>query len=271
MRYETFTLSEQYPGATLTTYVSDDPPELKMPIRPAMVVCPGGGYSMLSERESEPIVKAFLAHGFNVFLLRYTVKEGAANYAPLIQAALAIKHVRENAVAYNIDPARVFIVGFSAGGHLAASTGILWNIPEVRAAMGDAPEGINKPTGTILSYPVITGYEFAHRGSIDNLCGKKGNTEEEIRPFSLEYHVDATTSPAFIWHTFNDKVVPIQNALLLANAMTAAGVPFELHIFPDGPHGLSLCNEETWCHNPDLLKPAYAGWVDMAVAWTRTF
>ena len=136
MLHETFLLSERYDDATLTTYVSYDPPELKMPPRPAMVVCPGGGYSMLSDREAEPVVKEFLTAGMNVFLLRYTVKEKAANYAPLIQASLAIKHVRENAEKYHVDPNRVFIVGFSAGGHLAASTGILWNIPEVREAMG---------------------------------------------------------------------------------------------------------------------------------------
>lgn len=271
MLHETFLLSDRYDDATLTTYVSDDPPDLKMGLRPAMIVCPGGGYSMLSNREAEPIVKEFLAAGLNVFLLRYSVKEKAANYAPLIQASLAIKHVRENAEKYRIDPNRVFIVGFSAGGHLAASSGILWNIPEVREALGDAPEGINKPTGMVLSYPVITGYEFAHRGSINNLCGKKDNTDEEIRRFSLEYHVDETTSPAFIWHTFDDKVVPIQNSLLLADALTRAHVPFELHIFPKGPHGLALCTTETWSQNPAMIMPNCAEWIKLAVTWIRSF
>lgn len=271
MLCETLEFSPKYPGATLTTYVSYDPPELKMPPRPALVVCPGGGYHFLSDREAEPIVKAFLAYGYNVFLLRYTVGEGAKNYAPLIQAALAVKLVRERAVDYHIDPARVFITGFSAGGHLAASTGILWNIPEVREALGDAPEGIAKPTGMILCYPVITGFTYAHRGSINNLCGKTDNTDEEIRRFSLEYHVDETTSPAFIWHTFNDKVVPVQNALLLADAMTRAKVPFELHIFPDGPHGLALCDKQTWAGNPAMLCPEAAKWVELAAAWMAKF
>ena len=265
MLHETFILSERYPDATLTTYVSYDPPSLKMPPRPAIVVCPGGGYSMLSDREAEPIVKEFLAAGLNAFLLRYTVKEGAANYAPLIQASLAIKHIRENAEKYHIDPNRVFIVGFSAGGHLAASTGILWNIPEVREALGDAPEGM------ILSYPVITGYEFAHRNSINHLCGKKDNTDEEIRRFSLEYHVDETTVPAFIWHTFDDKVVPIQNSLLLADALTRAHIPFELHIFPKGPHGGALCTTETWSENPAMIMPNCAEWIRLAVTWIRSF
>lgn len=271
MLHKTLTLSAKYPNATLTTYVSYDPPELSMPPRPAIVVCPGGGYSMLSDREAEPVVKEFLAAGLNAFLLRYSVGEDAANYAPLIQASLAIKHIREHAEEYNIDPARVFIVGFSAGGHLAASSGILWNIPEVRAALGDAPEGINKPTGMILSYPVITGFEHAHRGSINRLCGKTDNTEEEIRRFSLECHVDETTSPAFIWHTFDDQVVPIRNSLLLADAMTSAHVPFELHIFPQGRHGLSLCTKQTWSGNPTFNRPNCAVWVSLAVTWIRSF
>ena len=257
MLHETFILSERYPDATLTTYVSYDPPSLKMPPRPAIVVCPGGGYSMLSDREAEPIVKEFLAAGLNAFLLRYTVKEGAANYAPLIQASLAIKHIRENAEKYHIDPNRVFIVGFSAGGHLAASTGILWNIPEVREALGDAPEGINKPTGMILSYPVITGYEFAHRNSINHLCGKKDNTDEEIRRFSLEYHVDETTVPAFIWHTFEDAGVNVINSLSYATRLREKGVSVELHAYPYGRHGLGLAED----------VPHTCNWSEELIGW----
>ncbi|HOA84997.1 MAG TPA: alpha/beta hydrolase, partial [Bacillota bacterium] len=111
MLHKTIELSDKFPGASLTTYVSDDPPELKMSPRRAAVVCPGGGYRFLSEREAEPVVKVFIAAGFNVFLLRYTVGPGAANYAPLIEASLAIKHIREHASEYNIDPAYVFICG----------------------------------------------------------------------------------------------------------------------------------------------------------------
>jgi acetyl esterase/lipase len=123
----------------------------------------------------------------------------------------------------------------------------------------------------ILSYPVITGYEFAHRNSINHLCGKKKNKDEEIRRFSLEYHVDETTVPAFIWHTFDDKVVPIQNSLLLADALTRAHIPFELHIFPKGPHGGALCTTETWSENPAMIMPNCAEWIRLAVTWIRSF
>ena len=173
MLYDKFILDQRYPDCTLTVYVSEDVPELKMPKRPAMIVCPGGGYSGVSGRENEPIVKCYFAAGFNVFALNYSVKENAVNFAPLIEAALAIKHVRENADKYNIDPDYVFICGFSAGGHLAASSGILWDIPEVKAALGECESAINRPTGMVLSYPVITSGPKAHAGSIDRLCGGK--------------------------------------------------------------------------------------------------
>ena len=266
MLHKTFELSPKYPGATLTTYVSSDTPELKMPPRRAMLVIPGGGYRFVSDREAEPIVKMFFAAGFNVFLLKYSVGPEAVNYAPLIEASLAIKHIRESADEYNIDPNYVFVCGFSAGGHLAASTGTLWNIPEVKAELGDSPEGINKPTGMILCYPVIY---YSHKGSFHNLCGTTEPTEEQIERFSLERHVTPETPPAFLWHTFSDKTVPVQNSLIFAQKLQECGVPFEMHIFPAGTHGLSLASEETWSQKPDMIVPHVQCWIDLAIKWAK--
>jgi acetyl esterase/lipase len=197
------------------------------------------------------------------------------NYAPLIESALAVKHIRDHADDYFVDPDYVFIMGFSAGGHCAAMCGTLWNHPAVREALGidrgEAPEGINRPTATVLCYPVITGGPFAHRGSIDNLCGYPSAGTEGADRFSLELHVDKTTSPAFIWHTFNDNGVPVQNTLLYATAMAAAGVPFEYHVYPDGVHGLSLCNRETSVGNPALDSPVCAGWLKEAIRYVKEF
>lgn len=283
MLHQTIALSEQYPGATLTTYVADDPPELKMPPRKAIIVCPGGGYHFLSEREAEPFAKVFIGAGLNAFLLRYTVgmkgsgspeNPGAAEYAPLIEAALAIRHVREHAEEYNIDPEQIFIIGFSAGGHLAASTGILWKEDAVQRALGasaDAPTEIGKPNGMILSYPVITSGPHAHKGSFHHLCNTKTPTEEELLRFSLEKHVDETSAPFFLWHTFTDNIVPIQNALLLAEAYTAKGLPFELHVYPQGNHGLALANEETVAKNLAALVPHVQSWIDLAIRWIKDF
>ena len=271
MRTETFVLDPRYPDCTLTTYIHDPHAELKIATRRAIIVCPGGGYQFLSEREAEPVALQYFAAGLNVFILRYSVKEKALNDAPLIESALAVKHIRENADRYFVDPAYIFITGFSAGGHCAAMCGTLWNHPVVREALGidrgEAPEGINRPTATVLCYPVITANPFAHRGSIDTLCGGPSEDTDGAYHFSVELHVDKTTSPAFIWHTFTDKTVPVENALLYASALTEHKVPFELHIYPEGKHGLALCNEITWSQNPDSIVPHCEDWINLAIKW----
>ena len=227
MIYRTVTLAP-YEGATLTAICVSNTPELKQPPRRAVVVCPGGGYNMLSDREAEPIATQFLAAGFATFILRYTVGDGAANFAPLCQVALAIRHVREHAAEYNVDPDYVFTCGFSAGGHLAASAGILTDHPAVQKLMADAPADIARPTGMILAYPVITAGEKAHHGSIHKLCGTKTPTKEEEDRFSLELHVSDKTPPAFIWHTFSDEAVPVENSLYLAQVMSEHHIPVEM-------------------------------------------
>ena len=273
MLYQKFTLSEKYPDASLTSYVCDAEPAVAP--RPALIVCPGGGYGNLSPREAEPIVRRFWSEGFNVYLLRYSINDNAKNFAPLIEAALAIKLVRERADKDNSDPGKVFIMGFSAGGHVAASAGTMWNIPEVRDAVGVtgslSPEGINRPDGMILSYPVITVGEFTHKGSAQRVSGHEILTQEDIDTFSLEKRVDSTTSPAFIWHTLTDTTVPVQNTIMFINALLNAGVSFEAHIFPKGPHGLSLCNVETFDNKEQMIAPHVECWAELAARWIKDF
>lgn len=258
-----------YEDATLTPICISNYGDLKQTPRRAVIVCPGGGYGMLSEREAEPIATQFLAAGFQTFILRYTVGEGAKDFQPLRQAALAIRYVRDNAEKYNIDPNYLFVCGFSAGGHLAGSTGILWDIPELADIREGRPEGYTRPNGMILCYPVITAGELSHQHSIQRLCGTKEPTEEQRNRFSLEKHVNETTPPAFIWHTFPDNCVPVQNSLMLADAMVAAHVPFELHIFPKGAHGLALCNEQTASGNEKSIILHNAHWVELAIRWAK--
>lgn len=272
MLYETVQIWDKHPEATLTSYVLTSDDELRYPPLPTVLVCPGGGYSYLSSREAEPIAIQFLKEGYNVFVLMYSVGAGAADYTPAIEVALAIKYIRDNAEKYNVDPDRLFTCGFSAGGHLAASSGVFWKHPAVRAELGDCPVDIARPTATILSYPVITGGEFAHKNSICRLAGRADKselTEEDIYKFSLENHVDTDTPPAFLWHTFEDQVVPVQNSLMYASALREKNVPFELHIFPKGPHGLALSNDLTGANVKPV--PHCACWVELAVKWLRDF
>ena len=274
MIVETITL-HPYDDASLTAICVSNTKELKQTPRRAVIVCPGGGYSALSDRENEPIAMQYLAAGFATFVLRYSIKENAANYRPLKETALAIKYVRENAERYNVDPNYVFTCGFSAGGHCAASAGILWDHAAVKEALGCEDTSIARPTGMILSYPVITTGPLTHLHTSQRLCGKPladacNYTAEESAPFSLELHVKETTPPAFIWHTYADQAVPVQNSLMLANAYVNAGVPCELHIFPAGRHGLALCNEQTASGSFEKnIVPHNECWVELSIKWAR--
>ena len=261
--------------ATLTSLCLSNSGDLKLSPRRAVIVCPGGGYSGLSDREDEVIAVQYLAAGFATFILRYSVKENAKDFQPLKEAALAIKHVRENAERYNVNPDYVFISGFSAGGHLAASAGVFWDHPAVKEILGTTDTRVARPTGMILSYPVITTGEYTHVHSTQRLCGKFNKepivtyTREEADRFSLELHVGENTPPAFLWHTAADQAVPVENSLLFASALSRAKVPFELHIFPEGHHGLALCSDLTASGNEKNLVPHNTCWIDLACKWAR--
>ena len=237
--------------AHLITYIRDNPPEMANEPRRAMLICPGGGYQWTSDRENEPIALQFLARGYNVFVLKYSVAEMAKNLNPLREIELAIKHIRDNANPYNIRADKVFVMGFSAGGHLALSSGTL--LPKE-----------SRPDGMVLCYPVVTAACPTHMGSLYNFCGTQTPNDEQKHLFSLDLHVDADTPPAFIWHTENDDAVPVQNSKNLAAALEKNGVKHELVLFPEGHHGLSLATSET-CKDMTENEPHPCSvWVDLA-------
>lgn len=270
MIYEKICFSERYPSASLTLFVPDFQKRDKyVASMPAILICPGGGYGNLSNREGEPIALAYLARGFAAFVLSYDVGAGALFPTPLAEAALAIKYIRDNASEFAVDPERVYISGFSAGGHLAASLGTLWNTPLVAESTGVADTSVFRPTGMILGYAVVSGVSSPHSGSFKRINGTEEPTEEQKRRYSAELNVGADTVPAFIWHTFNDNIVPVQNALVMASAMTEAGIPFELHIYPDGCHGLALSNEMTANGLERRIRPEAEGWLEMSVDWMK--
>ncbi|MCX7025995.1 MAG: alpha/beta hydrolase, partial [Spirochaetes bacterium] len=240
--------------------------------RPAVLICPGGGYGFRSPRESEPVALQFNAAGYHAFVLHYSVAP-RRHPLPLLDASRAMYVIRERTAEWNVKSNAVAICGFSAGAHLAAHLGTCWNRPEALWAKGtqNAPSasgiatGLNRPDALILCYPVITAGEFAHTGSIDNLLGP-GATDAARRSVSLEFAVGPDTPPAFIWHTFADQAVPLENSLLFAGALRKAGVPFELHVYHRGLHGLSLATPETSDdqHCPD---PHIATWIELCVEW----
>ncbi len=254
----------------LEVYVAD---RLMGTNRNAVLVIPGGGYKhVCADREGEPIAFAFMAHGYNAFVLHYSVAGNSPKHFPsqLVEASKAIKHIRDHAEEYCIDPEEVFVAGFSAGGHLAGCLGTMWNMPEIYETV-EMPYGYNKPTGLFLLYPVVTGTaDYAQKTSFNNLLGKNDPSYRELEKCSLEKYVGAHAAPAFIIHTANDEIVSVKNSLLLANAYTDAKVPFELHIYPDGPHGMALGNRVTKCGVEKWENAAWAKWVENAVAWAET-
>ncbi len=256
MKIEELYIFPQDEKAHLITYIRDNPPEMANEPRGAILICPGGGYQWTSDRESEPIALQFLARGYNVFVLKYSVAEMAKNLNPLYEIELAIKHIRDNAIPYNIRADRVFALGFSAGGHVALSSGTL------------APQEA-RPNGMILCYPVVTAACPTHMGSLYNFCGTDTPTEEQKHLFSLDLHVDEDTPPAFIWHTENDDSVPVENSKRLAEALARNGVKHELVLFPDGHHGLSLATHETCKEIPENEPHPCSVWIDLADKWVR--
>lgn len=228
---------------------------------PAVVICPGGAYEMIADIEADPVAEQFFAAGFNVFILNYSIGENAKDFGPLIQLASTIAHIRNYSEEYCTEKHKIAVCGFSAGGHLAASSGTLFNEPrflEKYAGSNDI-----RPDAMILSYPVITSDEFAHVGSIENVSADK-NGGDTYNWFGLDQRVDAQTPPTFLWHTAEDEVVPVENSLKMALALSGAGVPFEMHIFPFGGHGMSVCNRTV-----GRISEHNAHWVDLCINWLR--
>ena len=267
MKHEILLLYGDDPRVTLTTYLHEDSPELRMGSRPALIVFPGGGLAFLSEREAEPVALEFFARGCNVFILRYSISEFGHFPLPLLDASLAVAHIRRNAEEYHIDPRRVYTVGFSAGGYVSAMLGVRWHEDFIREEL-DLDYGENRPDGMILAYPVITAGEFAHRGTI-NISAGEDTDGLDMYEHSLEVLVTEKTPPTFLWHTADDGAVPVENSLLFATALSAYNIPFELHIYPHGPHGMSLATRETSCGNRGLESARISEWTRLAAEWMR--
>ena len=250
----------------LYTYFLDSSIEMRPnEKRPVILMCPGGGYEMTSDREAEPMAMQFLAMGYHVAILRYSVCP--VRYpAALLQVAESVLYLKEHADEYHIDPEKIVVQGCSAGGHLAANYGIAWNSPFLTKLMGmeNDPERL-RVAGLLLCYPVITSGEKAHEESFRNLLGEQ--YEEKKEELSLENQVTPDTPPTFLWHTATDDTVPVENSLYFFQACLQQGVSAELHIYPVGGHGLSLANEETCRANGIGVQKECQSWISLAQIW----
>ncbi|MBE6782490.1 MAG: alpha/beta hydrolase [Ruminococcaceae bacterium] len=269
MKCERIYLYEDRQDVYLDTYVRDTSPEYPTNKRPAMLIFPGGGYGFCSDREAEPIANQYLAAGLNCFVLRYSIGENASRRMPefsqpLLDASLAMAIIRKNAEEWNIDTDKIAIIGFSAGGHLAGSLATMWNDEAIWNEL-DIPAESNKPNAAILAYPVLTFGKRTHGGTRDNLLGKYCDDEALVKKYSLENNVSKDTPPTFIMHTAEDGSVPVVNSLNFATSLSQNEIPFELHVFPFGGHGMSTGTKEV-CH---VENKHAARWVELSVKWLK--
>ncbi len=265
---KSMTVPGSLPESKLVLYLQDQSPEIFMPSRPMVVICPGGGYCWTSDREAEAIALQFLAMGYHAAVLRYSCAPATYPTA-LLEAADSIRYIRANAQQWHVDPGHVYLLGCSAGGHLAGHLGVAWNREVVQTGLGlkkDEDASV-RPDGLILCYPVITAGEFSHQGSFQNLLGGKQELEKEV---SLEHLVTDQVPPVFLWHTFTDPVVPVENSLLFAAALRKVGVSTELHLYAKGGHGLSLANKLTRSRSDDTMQPECTSWVGLVHTWIES-
>lgn len=246
----------------LTVYCHDNTEEIGLDrVRPAMLIIPGGAYAYVSTRESEPIAIEYLLHGYNSFVLNYSVAPNYSFPTQIIEAAMAMIYIRENADKLHVDKNHVAAIGFSAGGHLTGCLGTMFNIQELAFLRN---KELIRPDAILLCYPV-TYYDGDNtKTHLDSFINVSANNPELAKRLSLETHVNKNSSPAFIWHAADDVVVPLDGTLILTNAYYKAGVPVELHVFEKGGHGLSVCTEETnMVNNEDRI------WIQASVNWLK--
>ncbi len=264
--YEYFNL-EKAEGAAgvLTAYTINEYNFCPSRTRPAMLVISGGGYRAISQREKEPIAIEFLAKGYNVFILDYSIVK-YKHPTQLIEGCMSIAYIRENATEFMVDPEHIGAIGFSAGGHLCGMLATMYNDPEVIEALGEKAK-LCRPNAVVLSYAVLSAFGRIHEGSFKILCGEDddGTIRNKV---DIPKRVTEDSVPAFIWCTIGDTVVPCENSFLMAMAYREKGVPFEFHTFEIGGHGLSLSTMETAAPSaPQQNNVPVQKWVNLMFTW----
>ena len=268
MRYITLDIknSGSMDYASLYLYLLDDSESIHIHKRPIVIVCPGGAYSFTSDREAEIVAMQFLSMGYHAAVLRYSVAPAVFPTA-VLELGEAVKQIRQHSEEWCIDVHKVVVAGFSAGGHMAAGYCMFWDKAWMLERLEAKKEDL-RPNGMILGYPVVTSGEYAHQDSFHNLLGKDYETKKQ--EVSLEYCVGQQVPRAFIWHTYEDASVPVQNSLLLVDALVKQHIPTEFHIFEKGGHGLSLANRLTNCtgHGPERAVEA---WMPLVHQWMENW
>lgn len=280
-------------GATLITYVQDSQIRYRRyKQRPAMVICPGGAYLVLATGESEPVAIEFMSRGFQCFILEYSVGASRAHpeYPPnanarypiqVLQLMEALHIIQEHADEWHIDTERIYVMGYSAGGHVAASLGVRWNDMNLVRQLSFVPHDHELcPTGVILGYPMLRlddipdplsqnpSNELPSQATrvYQTLLGVKNPTEQQKEPLNLAHYITDSAAPTFIWNCVDDPVIDFRTAMVFSMRLTEAGVPCEYHLFSRGKHGQPLWNTLTLPEGQTGDR-GIAMWADLAMAW----
>jgi acetyl esterase/lipase len=238
---------------TLTPYL----PSKEKATGAAIIVCPGGGYTHLADHEGAPVAEWLNSIGITAFVLKYRLGSTYHHPAPLQDAQRAIRTVRARSKEWGLDPERIGILGFSAGGHLAATAGTHF-IGRRTDTFDPIEFESSRPDLLVLIYPVITMGQFAHAGSKLNLLGKEPSPKL-IKLLSNEEQITKETPPTFLVHTMTDATVPVENSMMFAAALRKAGVPFEFHLYEQGKHGFGLAPTD----------PVLSSWPARCADWLR--
>lgn len=266
-----FKLKQYYSAVTsnayMDVYIPENTSELNRDKIPLVIIFPGGGYKLTSDREAEPVALAFNGRGIASAVVRYSC--APVRYPmQLFEGAAAIALCRKNAAEWGVDENKIITCGFSAGGHCAGMASIFGTDPLVCRALGEEAS-IFRANGMILCYPVITSGKNAHRSSFENLIGECSD-DMLFEKLSLEKSVREDTPPAFVWHSSNDDCVPCENSILMASALSEHNIPFELHIFNGKGHGTSLCDERTYSGKSENIDNACCKWFDLCIKWLKS-
>ncbi|WP_052091890.1 alpha/beta hydrolase [Paenibacillus sp. FSL H7-0357] len=275
-------------AATLTTYILDDGEfDRKNLVRPAVVICPGGGYNVISQNEGEPVALAYSRMGYHAFVLSYSVKIDNPFPTALLELAHAMALIREHADEWLVDKDNISVVGFSAGGNLALSLGIYHNQPLLNEGTGLSASQI-KPNQILLGYPAVTleprsektpdfVIELMEKGLMPDmrgpsireiLMGKENLSDEEKDSLNLLHYIHSELPRTFIWGTYQDTVILPTDLFGLAEALFRNEVPCELHMFEKGPHGMSLA-DETVKAAEQLQHLHLSEWFQLSMKWLK--
>lgn len=297
MKTEVIKLYDNRDDVTLTTYILDNSPEMHYDEkRPAVLVCPGGAYLSCSDREGEPVALAFATMGYQTFVLRYSVYGGGAfecmeegsdlpakpeinHPTPMREIGMAMAMIKEHSDEWLVDTERVAICGFSAGAHNCAMYSVYWDKPVIVDYL-KKDKTLLKPAACILGY-CLSDYTFMKENTSGSkmdraffntsnfaFLGTREPSDELLDEVSPALHVDSNTPPTYLWSTAADNLVPIQHTIRMAHALADNKVPFEVHIFEEGMHGLSLSTQTTAASKAQCL-PDVAKWLPLCDGWLK--